>query len=375
MRRAPPRRVAAAAAAAAAALPEGEGGQPVDIRDAGTGRVWRVALGSGRLLALKLASVGAPLGGELRTLRWLAQRAAPVPAVLAADGAPQPDWLALEWCGDSTLDDALQGAAAPGAVAPGGAGRGAAVGDARWGEGEGGKRLVRAVAALEGAFWPISAGARRRAEWDQQVAALRAQAEPWLAAAPLALAWLLQGRAGGGAGAGAATGALRRAVELALHGEPDVGSLDYNARNVVLDEAGGRVTLVDFAATGVDWPERRLVQYATATGGGASRGAAPVRPPAPRATGRLPARSRGDVPLGPDGGSGARLRRAGGAEAGRRPGGGGRRGGRPRGAAAAGGGGRTAGGGGGDGPPRAGQGLERRTGAPGGAADAAARAR
>ncbi|HEX2515233.1 MAG TPA: phosphotransferase, partial [Chloroflexota bacterium] len=252
MRRAPPRRVAAAAAAAAAALPEGEGGQPVDIRDAGSGRVWRVALGSGRLLALKLASAQAPLGGELRTLRWLAQRAAPVPAVLAADGAPQPDWLALEWCGDSTLDDALQGAAAPGAVTPGAAGRGAAAGDAGWGEG--GKRLVRAVAALAGAFWPLRAGARRRPEWDQQVAALRAQAGPWLAAAPQALAWLLQGRTGGGAGEGDGADALRRTVALALEGEPDVGSLDYNARNVVLDEAGGRVTLVDFAATGVDWP-------------------------------------------------------------------------------------------------------------------------
>jgi hypothetical protein len=139
--------------------------------------------------------------------------------------------------------------------------------------------LVGAVAALEGAFWPISVGARRRPEWDQQVAALRAQAAPWLAAAPRALGWLLQGHTGGGAvlpgGAeGEVAGALRRTVELALRGEPDVGSLDYNARNVVLDEARGRVTLVDFAATGVDWPERRLVQYATATGGGAPRGAA-----------------------------------------------------------------------------------------------------
>jgi hypothetical protein len=270
--------VAAAAAAAAAALPDGEGGEIAGASDTGSGRVWRIALSSGRVLALKLASAQAPLGGELQALRWLAQRAAPVPAVLAADAAPQPGWLALEWCGDSTLDDALQGAAAPGAAAPGGAvggaaAPGAAVGDDRWGEG--GKGLVRAVAALEGAFWPISAGARRRPVWDQQVAALRAQAAPWLAAAPQALGWLLQehsGHTGGGpersgGGEGGVAVALRRTAELALHGEPDVGSLDYNARNVVLDEARGRVTLVDFAATGVDWPERRLVQYATATGG------------------------------------------------------------------------------------------------------------
>ena len=139
-------------------------------------------------------------------------------------------------------------------------------------------------------------GARRRPEWAQQVGALRAQAEPWLAAAPQALAWLLhaQGRTGGGEGDMA--GALRRTVALALGGEPDVGSLDYNARNVVLDEAGGRVTLVDFAATGVDWPERRLVQYATATG--TTPGSMPLG-----AGGAVPGAGAGGAPGGRQGGT------------------------------------------------------------------------
>ncbi len=91
-------------------------------------------------------------------------------------------------------------------------------------------------------------------------------------------------------------GALRRTVALALGGEPDVGSLDYNARNVVLDEAGGRVTLVDFAATGVDWPERRLVQYATATG--TTPGSMPLG-----AGGAVPGAGAGGAPGGRQGGT------------------------------------------------------------------------
>ena len=106
-------------------------------------------------------------------------------------------------------------------------------------------------------------------------------------------------RGGPGEGTGDRAGALRRTVALALGGEPDVGSLDYNARNVVLDEAGGRVTLVDFAATGVDWPERRLVQYATATG--TTPGSMPLG-----AGGAVPGAGAGAAPGGRQGGRSAR---------------------------------------------------------------------
>ena len=171
--------MAAAAAAAAAALPEGEGGQPVDVQDTGAGRVWRVALGSGRHLALKLASAQAPLGGELRTLRWLAQREAPVPAVLAADGAPEPGWLALEWCGDRTLDDALQGAAVGVTVAASRGGRTASAWCGRWRPWRG---PSGPSARAPGAGRSGPSRSRRSA----------AQAAPWLAAAPGALDWLLR---------------------------------------------------------------------------------------------------------------------------------------------------------------------------------------
>ena len=239
-----------------------------------------------------------------------------------------------------------------------------------------GERLVRAVAAVEAAFWPVSAGRAApggvgRSAWRR----CGRRRRRGLAAAPEALAWLLQGRAGARRGR-ASRPAPGGAVALALRGEPDVGSLDYNARNVVLDEARGRVTLLDFAATGVDWPERRLVQYATATGGGRLAVRLPGQASGAEGDGAPPgAEQAGTFRSALTAEAVRRLRRAGGAEAGREPGGGGGRGGRPRGAAAAGGGaglrrskrGR---------PTRSGPGPGRTySRAPGGAAGAAAPAR
>ncbi|HJR50314.1 MAG TPA: hypothetical protein VJ794_04360, partial [Gemmatimonadales bacterium] len=94
-----------------------------------------------------------------------------------------------------------------------------------------------------------------------RVAALQQQAAGWIAAAPPALAWLL-----GASLDHTREALLAAALAPATHSVPTLGSLDYNARNVVLD--GDRLTLIDFAAVGADWPERRFVQYGTATGAG-----------------------------------------------------------------------------------------------------------
>jgi hypothetical protein len=208
-----------------------------------------VGLAGGRTLAVKLAAGEAALEGETHTLRWLGERRAPTPRVVAVDASRPARWLALSWCGERTLDGALRAAPAP---------DGAALG----------RRLAAAVAALEAAFEPVSAGMRRRAGWGERVAALRAQAAPWADAAPEALAWLLDNPAAGRE----QRAALEATVALAFSATPDVGSLDYNASNVVVDSRG-RLTVLDFAATGVDWPERRLVQYGTATGAGETPGA------------------------------------------------------------------------------------------------------
>ena len=50
-----------------------------------------------------------------------------------------------------------------------------------------------------------------------------------------------------------------------LHGNvATLGSLDYNARNIVVD-AGG-ITFVDFGSVGWDWTERRIVQFFNSLG-------------------------------------------------------------------------------------------------------------
>jgi hypothetical protein len=150
--------------------------------------------------------------------------------------------------------------------------------------------LAEAVAGAERAFAPFSE--RRRADrsvWEASIAALRAQAAGWAAAAPAALAWLLD------APPDAATeGALQATVALALGAEPDVGSLDYHARNVVIQD--GRLTLLDFAAVGADWPERRFVQYGTATGASRAGGgtfATVIEPASAQTYARLVAPQRG----------------------------------------------------------------------------------
>jgi hypothetical protein len=215
-----------------------------------------VDLAGGRSLAVKVAAGEAALEREASTLRWLGERRAPAPRVVAvdgSDGSTPARWLALRWCGERTLDGALGSAPPQEGVALG-------------------RRLAAAVAAVEAAFAPVSAGLRRREGWEERAAALRQQAAPWAAAAPDALDWLLDDPAAGSA----LRPALAAAAALAFAATPDVGSLDYNATNVVVD-ARGRLTVLDFAATGVDWPERRLVQYATATAAGDSGAARPFR--------------------------------------------------------------------------------------------------
>jgi hypothetical protein len=210
-------------------------------------RVWRVDLSNRQRIVLKVASEDAPLRREIATLKWLRQQGCSVPAVLAVDEGTEPSWVALEWSGSETLDQALQ--YAPPA-------RRAALG----------LRLAHALAAVEAAFALLTVQARSdRDRWRSQTAALRDLAAPWIAAAPPALAWLL------GRGLRASEdGMLRAVADASLGSEPEVGSLDYHAGNVMID--GERLTFVDWPAIGVDWPERRFVQYGTATGAGLPNG-------------------------------------------------------------------------------------------------------
>ena len=198
-----------------------------------TARVTRATLADGQIVAIKRAAPDAPVTREASVLRFLGSRGCAVPAVVEATA----DVLVTEWCGDTTLDDALQDGCAVGV---------ASLMEAVFGVGRALAEVVpnRAVAAEQ----------------------LRAQLAPWVAALPDALAWLC------GAAHETHEALLGAVLDRALACAPEPGSLDYTSRNVLLDAARQRVWLIDFAATGFDWTERRLAQYALATGAGRPAG-------------------------------------------------------------------------------------------------------
>ncbi len=53
---------------------------------------------------------------------------------------------------------------------------------------------------------------------------------------------------------------------------PTLGCMDYNARNIVVNENTHEPCFIEFAKIGWDWPERRLVQYGTSLGAGREEG-------------------------------------------------------------------------------------------------------
>ena len=53
---------------------------------------------------------------------------------------------------------------------------------------------------------------------------------------------------------------------------PVLGPTDYNARNIVVNPETRDLRFIEFAKLGWDWPERRLVQYATSLGAGRADG-------------------------------------------------------------------------------------------------------
>jgi len=189
-----------------------------------SGRVWKVDLPAGRALAVKRSDEAGALEREASVLRFLERRGCLVARVVAV----RAGWLATEWAGDETLDDVLQS---------GGTVDAAELADA-----------VRCVSdALAEVTQPTEAAVRALTNEERQ----------WGDALPGTLEWL---------GIDGADGALRMTIEQALACQVRPGSLDYTARNVVI--APGGPVFLDFAATGFDWDERRLAQYALSAGAG-----------------------------------------------------------------------------------------------------------
>ena len=223
--------------------------------------VWRLDLDGGRRVVAKRQPFAGLTRGraddllavEQRVLSLLRERNCPVPRVLGAD--PSADLVFFEHVGDETLDDAARNS---------GPERRQLLRE----------RLVSGFLQLEQAF----ADCRGELEPHVSPAASRDRL-------PAVLDQVRKGARNGLEGllrrCGKATGPALREFEepidelcarLADEEGESLGSTDYNARNVVVDSGSGAVSFIEFAKIGWDWPERRLVQYATGLGAGAEGG-------------------------------------------------------------------------------------------------------
>jgi hypothetical protein len=228
------------------ALPQ-NGGLELERADALGPRVWRIGLIDGRRFALKIGVEEAPAQKEASILTALA--GCPV-AQLVAQGGEGHGWLVTEWAGDATLDDAL------GEIDP--------------------KDWERVGTALFEALLCVETALEARAGVDERRreaarVALVEQLSVWQDDALNALLWLLGVGVNGYSLSGKVTQRMRAALDAVFAGagfvQPRLGSLDYNPRNVIVTTGEQpHVTFVDVPAVGLDWAERRLVQYATVTG-------------------------------------------------------------------------------------------------------------
>ena len=215
--------------------------------------VWRVDCADGRCLVAKQQLFGWMTRGRPHVLLAVEQRifdllgaaGCPVPGVLGVDDEEQ--FIFLEHCGERTLDDAVQEG-----------------GIEEWAE-----PLIRGFCSIEKCLRKreeelvvhVAPGADRQAlvvNWEE--AGKRAEE---------GLGYLLDGARFQLNEAGRL---LEELVARLGADRPTLGSTDYNARNVVVDLGVGRLSFIEFAKIGWDWPERRLVQYSTSLGAGRSDG-------------------------------------------------------------------------------------------------------
>ncbi len=211
--------------------------------------VWRVEDLAGHKVVVKHQRFGRLTQGtaydllevERDVLRFLRAAGCLVPAVLGID--PDAHCIFLQWVGDRTLDDAIQA----GDQAPT-------------------MQAIRGLCAIE----------RTCAQRADQLAP---RVVPSANRAALDDAW---DQAGARAHAGieqlcrhlqqpldAGVQPLLNAMHGWLATRPAaLGSVDYNARNAIVEPGGTRVYFLEFAKMGWDWTERRLTQYTTSMGSG-----------------------------------------------------------------------------------------------------------
>jgi len=212
--------------------------------------VWRVEFADGRKLVAKHQLCGWFTGGaahdlltvEQRVLDLLAGTGCAVPRVLGVER--QAQIIFLEYCGRRTLDDVVQDTSARRSYA---------------------RRTVAGFCEIERVF-------------QERQEELLVHISPQADVGHLEQAWRqASGRAREGlehllrfrrTGQSEGRELLDEILRRLGRRRPSLGSIDYNARNVVVDLDSGRLRFIEFAQIGWDWPERRLVQYTTSLGAG-----------------------------------------------------------------------------------------------------------
>ncbi len=219
--------------------------------------VWSVELEDGSRVVAKHQAFGSSTEGaaddllivESKVLGILAEHGCLVPRALAVD--PGTRFIYLERCGDRTLDDhAQEFGISPDLSA----------------------KLVAGFCGIEHVLseqcellLPHVSRAVTRRHHAEVATSAPAEAQEGLA--------VLLSHCGARDSAGQALVARLDDIWMTLsQREPTLASTDFNARNVVIDDATGTVSFIEFAKIGWDWPERRLVQYATSLGAGREDG-------------------------------------------------------------------------------------------------------
>ena len=218
--------------------------------------VWAIELEGGEKVVAKYHADGAVtsdqphdvLAVECRILELLAAQGCPVPRVLSVDA--QTLFIFYEHGGDRTIDDLCQEPPIDG-------------GEYR----ELGRELVAGFCRIDSVLNSHRDEIQHLVTPAARIRSLPATAARVKAGALEGLAKLLN-LCGNEATALSLATCIREISHWLSGRAPTLGSTDYNARNVVVDSAGGELTFIEFARVGWDWPERRLVQYATSLGAG-----------------------------------------------------------------------------------------------------------
>ena len=215
--------------------------------------VWRIEDADGCKVVIKHQLFGRLTQGtaydllevERDVLGFLHRTGCPVPGVLGIDREAQ--CIFLQWVGDRTLDDAIQDGDRAATI-----------------------QAIRGLCAIEHAC------AQRADQLEPRVV-------PSANHAALAAAWDEAGERAC-AGIKQLCSRLQRPLDAGvqplletMHGwlaarPAALGSVDYNARNAIVEPRGTRVYFLEFAKIGWDWTERRLTQYTSSMGSGRQDG-------------------------------------------------------------------------------------------------------